>query len=260
MKSEAFRDDLAACCSEPVGDAAVGFVRGLAVSAGANLIGCKAAIADSQLGYVAAGATNLAECAFAGIETVTSTDGVIPAGSVIYSAGSALSSHVHNGTTAAVTSAPVDVGQAVAEIIADLKAMVAEMGAPSYFTGDFEVKMSPASAEDRAARKSGVVTLSIGGRSAISQPVDTDDENRYSAWFTEGVRTSDEPGISAMAAKAAQPTPEPVLSVLGQQVTQSELAAALQLVRQKSAPAEKETPRGLMCVRDFDHRLGAWRG
>lgn len=82
----------------------------------------------------------------------------------------------------------------------------------------------------------------------------------YLPWFTEGVRTSDEPGIAAMAANAVQPAPEPVLSVLGQQVSESELAQALALIRQKSAPAEKEAPRGLMCVRDFDHRLGAWKG
>lgn len=77
--------------------------------------------------------------------------------------------------------------------------------------------------------------------------------------FVDYERLSDRPGIAAMAAKTAQPAPEPVVSILGQQVAESELQAALNLIRQKNAPpAEKETPRGLLCVRDFDHRLGAW--
>jgi hypothetical protein len=72
------------------------------------------------------------------------------------------------------------------------------------------------------------------------------------------IRSSDIPGIAAMSAKNVQPTPEPVLSIGGEQATAAEFAAALQAIRGKSAPAVKETPRGLMVVREIDHRLGAW--
>ena len=102
-------------------------------------------------------------------------------------------------------------------------------------------------AQERAARKSGKVTLTWR------------DDHLWIGGYVEGVQASDRSGIAAMAAKAVQPTPDPVVSVLGQQVAQSELTEALALIRQKNAPpAEKETPRGLLCVRDFDRRLGAW--
>lgn len=73
-------------------------------------------------------------------------------------------------------------------------------------------------------------------------------------------RASDLPGIAAMAAKNVQPLPEPVVSILGEQVAESELREALALIRAKSVAPVKETPRGLLCVRDFDHRLGVWGG
>jgi hypothetical protein len=78
------------------------------------------------------------------------------------------------------------------------------------------------------------------------------------AAYADHVRGADVPGIADMAAKSVQPTPEPVLSIGGQKVTERELAQALRQLREKDAPVVKETPRGLMCVRDFDHRLGAW--
>ncbi len=118
----------------------------------------------------------------------------------------------------------------------------------------FQLKTEPASAEDRAARKSPKVTVTF-------------DFNPYEHlmqalvdWHDQ-VLPSDEPGIAAMAAKNVQPTPDPVVSISGEQVTESEIAQALQLLRGQNAPAVKETPRGLLCVREgFDHRLGAWRG
>jgi len=76
-------------------------------------------------------------------------------------------------------------------------------------------------------------------------------------------RASDQPGIiAARAAKSAKPAPDPVFSVAGAQTgeffSNDELLEALTLIRAKRAPAVKETPRGLMIVREFDHRLGLW--
>jgi len=74
-------------------------------------------------------------------------------------------------------------------------------------------------------------------------------------------RVSDVPGITAAReAKNAKPAPEPVLSIGGSEFNTAELLEALQLVRAKHAPAVKEMPRGLMVVREFDHRLGLWDG
>lgn len=78
-------------------------------------------------------------------------------------------------------------------------------------------------------------------------------------------RPSDERGIVATAAafraKSLKPAPEPVHCVLGESVAEADLREALAMVRAKNAPpAEKQTPRGLMVVREFDHRLGLWTG
>lgn len=117
---------------------------------------------------------------------------------------------------------------------------------PCLLKGDFKIDVAPASAEERAARKAGRITLTW------------QDDPFWSGGYVEGVQASDRPGIAAMAAQNVQPTPEPVLSIAGEQVSEREIAQALQLLRGQSAPAVKETPRGLMCVRDFDHRLGSW--
>jgi hypothetical protein len=131
----------------------------------------------------------------------------------------------------------------------------------------FQLKPEPASAEDRAVRKSGKVTLTIPaiGFSAEVAEGEHIDLNDVVCIARVGAACgfalpSDGPGIAAMAAKNVQPTPEPVVRVGGEQVTQREIAQALALLRGQNAPAVKETPRGLMYVREgFDHRLGAWR-
>jgi len=91
-----------------------------------------------------------------------------------------------------------------------------------------------------------------------------DDEIELPSWLQGEILDSDRPGISAMAAKNAKPAPEPVFSVEGAQTgeffSNDELLEALSLIRAKRAPAVKETPRGLMVVREFDHRLGLWGG
>ena len=128
--------------------------------------------------------------------------------------------------------------------------------------GSYRIDVEAASPADRAARKSGKVTLTLNvqayGAGALLEYVAEAFER--SGRSLERICQSDFPGIAAdIAAKSVQPTPEPVLSIGGEQVTESEITRALALLRGQNAPAVKETPRGLLCVREgFDHRLGAW--
>jgi hypothetical protein len=87
-----------------------------------------------------------------------------------------------------------------------------------------------------------------------------DGEIAIPSWLQGPIRESDRPGITALAAKNAKPAPEPVLSIGGSEFDTAELLEALQIVRARKSAPVKETPRGLMVVRDFDHRLGLWNG
>lgn len=130
--------------------------------------------------------------------------------------------------------------------------------APVIETDWGSIQVAPASPEKRRARASDLVKITTN---VVSGSHDWwADWQRRVANELLGIVESDEPGIAAMAAKNVQPAPEPVLSIAGEQVTERELAQALQLLRGQSAPVGKETPRGLMVVREFDHRLGAWLG
>jgi hypothetical protein len=134
----------------------------------------------------------------------------------------------------------------------------AEITLPTWLS----LEAKPASSEQRAARMSGIMTVTIDLPSASPA-------NRRSAIRTDenladllsNIRSSDAPGIAAMAAKSAKsvkPTPEPILSIAGEQGTAAEFAEALLAIRAKNAPPVKEAPRGLMVVADMDHRLGLW--
>lgn len=110
-----------------------------------------------------------------------------------------------------------------------------------------EVEVTPATPEQRAVRIADTVTVTLSPLSIAG----------------EFDRVSDLPGIAAMKAKAAKsvkPAPEPILSIGGSEFDAAELLEALQHVRARKAVPVKETPRGLMVVRELDHRLGLWGG
>lgn len=80
-------------------------------------------------------------------------------------------------------------------------------------------------------------------------------------YWCDYVTDSDAPAyLKALTAQRVKPAPEPVLSIGGSEFDSAELLEALQVIRARKAPAVKETPRGLMVVRELDHRLGLCGG
>lgn len=84
-----------------------------------------------------------------------------------------------------------------------------------------------------------------------------DDEVELPSWLQGEIRDTDRPGIAAMSAKQVQPPPKPSVSIDGVEFDSAELLEALQIIKARK-PQAVSTPRGLLIVAGFDHRLGRW--